>query len=68
MVYPNTTDRLLELHPVGSFILISSFTFVCYLIVVLYFGSVNYTNIGQGILVGLVVASILIAIRRKATD
>lgn len=65
MVNPNTTDRLLESHPVVSFILISFFTLLCYLAVTFYFSSLNYTNIGQGILVGLVVASIIIAVRRR---
>ena len=63
MLNPSTTDRLLESHPVVSFILISSLTLLCYLAVIFSFSSLNHTNIGQGILVGLVVASIIIAIR-----
>lgn len=65
MVNPNTTDRLLESHPAVSFLLISSFTFLCYTIVVFSFSDVNYTYLAQGTLVGLVVASIIIAIRTK---
>lgn len=65
---PNTIDRLLQSHPIFSFILISSFTLVCYLITATFIIDIRLPDIVGGMLVGFGAASAILIVRRKAID